>query len=272
MSVVINTNIAATVASNNLATSSAMLQKSLARLSSGSKIVNPGDDAGGLAVSMKLSAASGRMTAVGANITDAISLLQTQDGALKVSGEVLNRISELKTLYSDVTKSASDKLNYDAEFNALQAQLTANTTGTFNGVSLFGTGSIGSVAVTEDGGTTVALASTDLAGTSGVGALTSTAVTSLGNTTITIAVIASAIQNVATMRATNGSEQTRFGFATELNTVNKTNTDAATSQISDVDVAAESTALARWNILIQAGTSMLAQANASSNIALKLLQ
>lgn len=273
MSIVINTNIAATVASNNLASSSAMLQKSLARLSSGSKIVSPGDDAGGLAVSMKLSAAAQRMGAVGVNVGNAISLLQTQDGALKVSGEVLNRISELKTLYTDITKSGNDKLNYDAEFTALQAQLTANATGTFNGVTLFGSSSIGSVAVTEDGVTTVAIAATDLASSgSGVGVLTATGVTSLGNAAVTIAAISTAIQNVATMRATNGSEQTRFGFATELNTVNKSNTEAATSRISDVDVAQESTALARWNILIQAGAAMLSQANASSNIALKLLQ
>ena len=82
MSVVLNTNQTATMASNNLATSSAMLQKSLNRLSSGSKIVNPSDDAGGLAVSMKLSATSKRQGAVNNNIGNAVSMLQTQDGAL----------------------------------------------------------------------------------------------------------------------------------------------------------------------------------------------
>jgi flagellin len=98
MSVVINTNFAAITAANNLATSSSMLQKSLNRLSSGSKIVNPSDDAGGLAVSMKLSAAATRQGAVLSNIGNATSLLQTQDGALSVTGNILNRISELKTL------------------------------------------------------------------------------------------------------------------------------------------------------------------------------
>src|SRR3954467_4297409 len=111
MSVVINTNYSATVASNNLAVSDSMLQKSLNRLSSGSKIVNPADDAGGLAVSMKLSAAAVRQGAVSTNISNAVSLLQTQDGALKVSGKVLDRISELKVLYTDSTKSTSDKAN-----------------------------------------------------------------------------------------------------------------------------------------------------------------
>jgi len=271
MSVVINTNYAATVASNNLATSNAMLQKSLNRLSSGSKIVNPSDDAGGLAVSMKLSAAAVRQGAVATNIGNAVSLLQTQDGALKVSGEVLQRISELATLYSDVTKSASDKSNYDAEFQALQAQLTANATEAFNGVTLFGSTSIGSVSVTEDGLTTVAIGARDLNSTaSGVGAITSSAVTSLSS--LTIAQISTAIQNVATMRADNGSEQSRLGFASELVTTNKANLEAANSRIVDVDVASESTQLARWNILVQAGTSMLAQANQSAQTALKLLQ
>jgi len=271
MSVVINTNYAAIVASNNLATSSAMLQKSLNRLSSGSKIVNPSDDAGGLAVSMKLSAAAVRQGAVANNIGNATSLLQTQDGALKVSGEVLQRISELKTLYGDVTKSASDKSNYDAEFTALQSQLTANATETFNGVALFGSSAIGNVAVTESGGTNVTIAARDLTSTgSGVGVITGSGVTSLAN--LQVSDITTAIQNVATMRATNGSEQSRLGFASELVTTNKANLEAANSRIVDVDVASESTQLARWNILVQAGTSMLAQSNQSAQSALKLLQ
>ncbi|MGH7945541.1 MAG: flagellin [Opitutaceae bacterium] len=273
MSVVINTNYAATVAANNLASSNAMLQKSLNRLSSGSKIVNPGDDAGGLAVSMKLSAAARRQGAVASNIGNAVSLLQTQDGALKVTGKILERIGELKVLYSDVTKSTSDKANYDSEFVALQAQLISAASEKFNGVSLFGSAALGAVSVTEDGLTTVTVSARDLSSTStGVGALTATSVTSLGDAAITQTSISTAIQNVATMRATNGSEQSRFGFATELVTVNKANLEAATSRITDVDVASESTQLARWNILVQAGTAMLAQANQSPQAALKLLQ
>ena len=269
MSVVINTNYAATVASNNLAASNTMLQKSLNRLSSGSKIVNPSDDAGGLAVSMSLSAAAVRQGAVASNIGNAVSLLQTQDGALKVSGKVLERISELKVLHSDITKSTSDKANYNTEFLALSQQLTDNATEKFNGVSLFGSSAIGSVAVTDDGATTVSIAARDLTSlTTGVGTIT--AATALSG--ITVAQISTAIENVATMRANNGSEQSRFGFASELVTTNKANLEAANSRIIDVDVAAESTQLARWSILVQAGTSMLAQANQSAQSALKLLQ
>lgn len=269
MSVVINTNYAATVASNNLAASNTMLQKSLNRLSSGSKIVNPSDDAGGLAVSMSLSAAAVRQGAVASNIGNAVSLLQTQDGALKGSGKVLERISELKVLYSDITKSDSDKANYNTEFLALAQQLEDNASEKFNGVSLFGSTAIGAVAVTDDGATTVSIAARDLTSlTTGVGTIT--AATALSG--VTVAQISTAIENVATMRANNGSEQSRFGFASELVTTNKANLEAANSRIIDVDVAAESTQLARWSILVQAGTSMLAQANQSAQSALKLLQ
>jgi flagellin len=274
MSVVINTNSSATIAANNLASSNAMLQKSLNRLSSGSKIVNPSDDAGGLAVSMKLSAAAKRQGAVASNIGNATSFLQTQDGALKIAGKVLDRMSELKTLYADPTKNTTDLANYDSEFTALQAQLTALTNEKFNGVNLFGTASL-TVSATEDGSTSsaVTIAGRDLASTAtGTGALTSSSVTSLGSAALTLSSITTAIQNVATFRATNGAEQSRLGFAAELLTTNKANLEAATSRITDVDVAEESTQLARWNTLVQAGTAMLSQANGSAQTALRLLQ
>jgi len=272
MAVVINTNYSATVASNNLAASNSMLQRSLNRLSSGSKIISPADDAGGLAVSMKISAAAKRSGAVNMNIGNSVSLLQTQDGALKVAGKVLDRMSELKTLYADPTKNASDLANYDAEFTALQSQLTAVAGETFNGKALFGTGTF-TVQVTEDGSTAsaVTLASRDLTGTTaGVAALLGTSNANLG--AVDLSDITTAIQNVATFRAQNGAEQSRLGFAAELITVNKANLEAASSRIIDVDVAEESTQLARWNTLVQAGTAMLSQANGSAQTALRLLQ
>ena len=270
MSVVINTNFAATVASNNLAASNEMLQKSLNRLSSGSKIVNPSDDAGGLAVSMKLSAAAKRSGAANTNIANSVSFLQSQDGVLKVTGKVLERIGELKTLYSDPTKNPDDLANYDAEFTELQSQLTSLTGEEFNGVALFGTTSL-TVQVSADGTQTVGISSKGLASsTDGIGAITAGSVTDLGD--IQLSVITDAIQNVATMRATNGAEQSRLGFAAEVLTVNKANLEAANSRIIDVDVAAESTQLARYNVLVQSGTAMLAQANQSAQTALKLLQ
>jgi flagellin len=269
MSVVINTNYAATVASNNLAASNSMLQKSLNRLSSGSKIVNPSDDAGGLAVSMKLSAAAKRSGAAASNIGNSVSFLQTQDGVLKVTGKVLDRMSELKTLYADPTKNSDDLANYDAEFTQLQSELDSLAGEGFNGVDLFD-GSDLTVLTSEDGSQSVTVSGKDLTdSSSGVGTLTDSGVTSLAD--IDLSDITDAIQNVATMRATNGAEQSRLGFAAEVLTVNKANLEAANSRITDVDVAEESTQLARWNILVQSGTAMLSQANQSAQVALKLI-
>jgi len=273
MAVVINTNYSATIASNNLAASNSSLQKSLNRLSSGSKIVTPSDDAGGLAVSMKLSAAAKRQGAVATNVGNSVSFLQTQDGALKVAAKVLDRMSELKTLYVDPTKNSSDLANYDSEFTALQSQLKAITSEKFNGVTLFSTASL-SVAVTDDHSTSsaVTLAGRDLSSTAtGIGSVTASGITSLGDTSLTLSTITTAIQNVATMRAANGAEQSRLGFASELLTANKANLEAANSRIIDVDVAEESTQLARWNILVQSGTAMLSQANGSAQTALTLI-
>lgn len=277
MSVVINTNYAATVASNNLASSNSSLQRSLNRLSSGSKIVNPSDDAGGLAVSMKLASASKRQGAVSNNVGNAVSFLQTQDGALKVAGKILDRMSELKTLYEDATKNTSDKANYDTEFKALSSQLNSIASEKFNGISLFAsTGNDKTIYATEDlsTSTAVTLTSRDLSSTaSGVGNLSSAAGKSMASTSdgITLDTIKTAIENVATMRANNGAEQSRLGFASELLTTNKANLEAANSRIIDVDVAEESTQLARWNILVQSGTAMLSQANGSASTALRLL-
>jgi flagellin len=272
MSVVINTNYAATVASNNLATSNTALQKSLNRLSSGSKIVNPSDDAGGLAVSMKLSAAAKRQGAAATNIGNSVSYLQTQDGALKVAAKVLDRMSELKTLYTDPTKQSSDLANYDSEFTELQTQLTDLSDEKFNNVALFSSADL-QVGVTEDGVTQVTMKGRDLASTgSGVGTLVSSSVSSLGDTGASLDNIKQAIENVATMRAENGAEQSHLGFASELLSVNKANLEAASSRITDVDVAEESTQLARWNILVQSGTAMLSQANQSAQSALRLIQ
>lgn len=269
MSVVINTNFAATVASNNLASSNEALQKSLNRLSSGSKIVNPADDAGGLAVSMKLSAAATRSGAAITNLANSVSFLQAQDGVLKVTGKVLERIGELKTLYADPTKNDDDLANYDAEFIQLQDQLKSLTGETFNSVALFDTSGL-SVPVSEDAQNTVQITGKALSDSdSGIGALTDSGVGSLDD--IQLSDITDAIQNVATMRANNGAEQSRLNFAAEVLTVNKANLEAANSRIVDVDVAEESTRLARWNVLVQSGTAMLAQANQSSQIALKLL-
>jgi len=276
MSVVIGTNTAASVAANNLAYSTSMLQDSLNKLSSGSKIVNPSDDAGGLAVSMKLEATANRDGDLINNVADVNSFLQTQDGALQVAGSILDRMSQLETLYQDPTKNTSDLANYDSEFTQLQSELTTLTNQAFNGVSLFSTGTSSlTVYTTNDLSTTnaVSVSQQQLGSTStGIGAITASGISSLGSSSLGgLSTITTAIQNVATMRAVNGAEQSRLNFANTLLTTNETNLQAANSAISDVDVAQETTNLAKWNVLVQAGTSMLTQANQSAQVALKLI-
>ena len=260
MSVIINTNTAASIASNNLSASNAMLQRSLNRLSSGSKIVNASDDAGGVAVAGRLSAAAKRTGVVSANIGNALSFLQHQDSALKTVGKVLERMSELTALYADETKSSTDTAHYSTEFTALSASLTAMSNDKVNTLDLFATTDL-SVSINETLTTTdaVAFGAANLA-------------TALGTLSITNDSAALAIQEVAELRAENGADQSNLGFQLELQSAAKINQESAISRIMDVDVAEESTRLARYNTLVQAGTSMIAQANGSAQSALQLLR
>ena len=198
MSVVINTNSAATLASNNLASSDAMLQKSLARLSSGKKIVDPSDDAGELAVSMKLTATIDRTKVVHTNIANSLLFLQMQDGSYQTTAQVMNRISELKILSNEVTKNASDNYNYNSESTALKAQLNSLSTEQFNRVSLFTSGASATtlaVGTTEDGTTTVNIDQVALANavTNATGAANLAALSQTN--------AKKAIEDVATLRA-----------------------------------------------------------------------
>jgi flagellin len=284
MAITINTNNTATIASINLNRSNGMLRNSLNRLSSGKSIVNASDDAGGLAVSMKLTAALHRSAAVDKNISNAISLLQTQDGALSSVGNILDRMSELRTLADDVTKNTSDKANYNTEFVQLKSQLANIALEKFNGISLFATGSTAttmSVFTTEQGNTAptvvVSVSKSLLIKNLSIGSkgLTDVTTTNAATTSLqafTVDNLRSAIENVATLRAQNGGQTSRLQFAQQQLQTNMANLEQANSRIIDVDVASESTKFARYNILVQSGASMLSQANGLSAIALQLLQ
>lgn len=265
MSLVINTNASATIASMNLQRSNQLLQKSLNRLSSGEKITEPADDAGGLAVSMKLEATIKRTSAVNTNVQNAISFLQSQDGAFKLAGQLLNRISELKTFALDVTKSSSDVANYEREFDELKTQLQTMVQEKFNGVSMFGGSSV-TVAVTEDGAQSVSVTKADIA------AATNGVTNSNNLSDMTITTVVNSIQTLATQRATNGAQTSRLQFASQMLDINRANLEAANSRIIDTDIAHESTQFARMQILTQSGAAMLAQANSTPQIALQLLQ
>ena len=137
MPIVVNSNTTATVASFNLSHANDALRKSLARLSSGKRIVNPADDAGGMSVAYKLQSKLTRTEAVRQNIQNGISYLQVQDGAMTTVGKIVDRMAELRTMASDVTKNTQDIENYSKEFIELQRQLSQVYREKFNGISLF---------------------------------------------------------------------------------------------------------------------------------------
>jgi flagellin len=277
--------------------------------------VNPADDAGGLAVALKLKGSISRLAGVEKNISNAKSFLQVQDGVLSSAGKIVDRMAELKSLSQDVLKNSSDIESYNTEFRNLQAQLFQMSETKFNGVSLFAgvgttfgagsakdeTVSIFTSASGESGAKvsinksmllsalTIDAGSTNLDAVSfgtgtnrhtGTGAVGTNDVfsfaASLGSVAfnldaVSVAVFTQALENIATLRAENGASTSRLDFALESAGQRRTNLEAAHGRIMDVDIATESTNLAKHNILVQASASMLAQANQSSSIALMLL-
>ena len=411
---VINTNVQALQTANNLNTSSNALAKSLSRLSSGSKIIAPSDDAAGLAVSSRLESQLKRLDAAINNVVNAVSFTQTQDGFLKTIDKAFRRMSELAMFAQDSTKSASDLTLYSQEFTQLQDYVSQSVKQTFNSVKLFsatplavtidstgttfdmapidlgkteytsslniaqsltnanisniarlsggkiqltvtdaeyakmakggsltlaglttatltggssatdisslnGTFDIqyafkaGSLNIIEldgsAGGTTVlgtpstftttssgtpsvvttgvtsfvegttaaagvAITTGHLTGSlaTGLAAKTGLDITSVPRAQASLTRIRNSIDKLAQDRASLGAVQSRLNFTNEQLTVTKENLSAAISRIADVDVAEEATSYARYQILVQSGTSMLAQANKMPQSALQLLQ
>ena len=145
MPIVVNSNASATSASFNLSRANDGLRKSLTRLSSGNRINNPADDAGGLAVAYKLNAKGNRTSAILQNTQNAVSYLQVQDGSLQTAGKIVDRMSELKVMSLDITKNSQDVENYSKEFIELQSQLNQVSREKFNGISLFASSSATSI-------------------------------------------------------------------------------------------------------------------------------
>ena len=265
---VINTNIGAVGAQRTLKESTGMLNKALARLASGTKIVSPEDDAAGLAVASKFDAQIQRNRGVQNNLTSALSFSQTQDGFLQKVAGALTRMSELASLAMDGTKSAADKDNYNTEFLDLKNYVSDIGTKNFNGVSMFDGGSL-AVTMDSDGNTwSLNNSSMNEFGT------TSSVIAGDFNVTSTssVTVLNAAIENVATHRAEIGANIQRIRFTQDQVSILNENLQRSVSRIVDVDVAEESTQFARFNILVQSGTAMLAQANLLPQHALRLIQ
>ncbi|MFL2904947.1 MAG: flagellin [Limisphaerales bacterium] len=263
---VINTNTAAIRGSRVLGESTQRLNASLARLASGTRIIQPQDDAAGLAVASKFDAQIQRNRGVQNNLSSAISYSQTQDGFLQKVGKALDRMSELATLALDNTKSANDKSNYQTEFTDLKNYISDIGVKDFNGVSLFnGTG----LEVTKDSdGDTWTLNASGLNSTD----ITSVIVSEFSVTSSdAVSTLKTAVENVATHRAKVGANIQRLQYTQEQVSILNENLQSSVSRIKDIDVAEESAQYARYNILVQSGTAMLAQANLLPQNALRLL-
>jgi flagellin len=277
---VINTNIAASVAASNLNQSTNLLNESLARLSSGSKIVNASDDPAGLAESMTLNAEIGQTNAANANVSNAVSLLQTQDGYLQQVGSALDQMATLAVQAQDVTKTDADRTDYQKEFNSLAGYINDTATKDFNGVSLFSGAAL--LVTTDANGTTFSMTGVSLGAGTAYATVTGLATSANGSAAVSISTTAAAatalgqvtaaITRLATDRAQVGANEERLTYTGNELGVLSNNLTAASSQITDVDVAQESTNYAKYQILVQSGTSMLAQANQNPQSVLKLLQ
>jgi len=265
---VINTNLSAQNAATLLMQSSANLSQSLQRLSSGSKITSPADDSAGLAVSMKLNAQMARIDGATNNVNDAVSFAQTQDGYVSQINSALSRMSELSVLAQDVTKTTSDRQLYQQEFHALGSYINNVSTKDFNGVSLFNGSTLN--VTTDSEGNTFGMVGINLKGTSYTTA-TADDITSISGAQTALTDVKVAISALASDRANIGSNEESLSYYSNQLKSLKNNLSAANSQITDVDVAQESTNYAKQNILVQTGTAMLAQANSLPQSVLKLL-
>ena len=276
MALTINTNVASLNAQRNLNTTQLMMSKSMERLSSGLRINRAGDDAAGLAISQNMQANIRSMNQAVRNANDGISLVQTAEGALNETSNILLRMRELGTQAANGVLSSSQRDNIQVEFKNLQEEIDRISAVTdFNGTKLLngdlsagtslqiGTGTTGNDTIS------VTVGKADTA-TLGVGTTTS-AVSTQAAAQASLTAIDSAISLVSTARGNLGAVQNRLQSTINNLQVAVENTSAANSRIVDVDVAAESANMTKSQILAQAGVSVLSQANQAPQLALKLL-
>lgn len=274
---VINTNTSAMRATNSAVAAGKMLGTSMERLSSGKRINSAADDAAGLAIVNSMTSQIRGMQQGVRNANDGISLAQTAEGALNEVTNMLQRVRELAVQAGSDTYADTDRDNIQAEVDELTAQIGQVVSNTeFNGVKLFD-GSVATVTVMAgaNAADTVDVTLDDLTAlTSGGGAAGSFDVTGTDGTNARAALtdIDADIESISTTRATLGASQNRLQSAVNNLTNVSTNLSDARSRIQDTDYSAETTALAKAQILGQASTAMLAQANQSQQNVLSLLR
>ncbi len=279
MTMSVNTNLFSLNAQRNLSKSQSSLSMSMQRLSSGLRINSAADDAAGLAISQRMNAQVRGMNVAVRNANDGISLAQTADGALASVSDSLQRMRELAVQSRNATNSDSDKESLNLEFTQLSSEIGRVLGGTtFNGKAIIGADATTltfQVGANTTGNDTIDLTTTDLTADTKITTVTSASIGSASDAAAIKTVIDNidiAIDDVNSQRATFGAAQNRFNAVVSNLQSSVENQSAAASRITDADFASETANMSRAQILQQAGTAMVAQANQLPQSVLKLLQ
>ncbi len=267
MPMTINTNVSSLNAQRNATTNGASLSTSLQRLSSGLRVNSAKDDAAGLAIADRMNAQIKGINVAVRNANDGISLAQTAEGALATVTDVLQRMRELAVQAQNGSNGTGDRANLDTEFQQLSSEITRISQQTkFNGTAIVGSGAgAQTFQVGANNGDTLTITTSQV--TTVGGGLTTAALASTA-----VAAIDSALDTITTSRSVYGAAMSRFEFAISNLQISGENQQAARGRIMDADFAAETANLSRAQILQQAGTAMVAQANQLPQNVLSLLR
>ena len=266
MSLRINTNVEAMNAHRQLAATSDKLAKSMERLSSGYRINRAADDAAGLAISEKLRGQISGLDQAGRNVQDAVSLVQTAEGSLAEVHSMLQRVRELAVQYKNGTLSSNDQAAIQSEVNMLASEIERiGSSAQFNGIALLNTTQSVTFQVGAEDGETISV------GMISLGSSVPSATFDLSSS-VAINNIDTAISSVSSQRSVFGAVQNRLEHTLNNLQTYQENLVSSESRIRDVDMAKEMVDLTKLQVLQQAGTSMLAQANQSSKGVLALLR
>ena len=285
MSLSILTNTSAMQTEISLNNSSDAVSTAMQRLSSGLRINSAADDAAGYAISQGLTSQVNGLQQASQNVSDATSMVQTADSALNNVQSMLQRVSELAVQYQNGDLSSSDKTDIQSEVNQLTSEISRQQGSVqFNGIDLLnGTAGTAGVGVTfqvgPGAGDTLTVSFANIEGTNGLSGTvgftwsnvnSSTAVFNLGQANA-VSLISSAINNISSLAATLGAVQNRLQYTSNAISSTQENMSASLSSIQDVNMASEMTMLTQQQVLQQAGTAMLAQANSEPQLVLKLI-
>jgi flagellin len=268
---VINTNFSASIASNALVKNERMLSKAMAQLSTGARINNAGDDAAGLAISVTMTSQIKGLEQAVRNSNDGISIAQTADGALAEITNMVQRMRELAVQSTNGAISNTERKYLDTEFQAIEAAILKIGTSTeFNGTAILA-GSAGAKNITDASGATIATVTTATV-SSLVTALNGDTVSTAAGAATALAGADTALAALASSRAGLGASMNTLAFVADNQANELANTQASRSRVLDTDYASATTELARTQIIQQAGTAMLAQANQLPQSVLALLR